>query len=158
MKKGYLLFFLMLFQCVAFSQGYTLRGVVYDKESNERLSSANVLLYSRANKLLKFTTTDKEGTFLIDIADVSVEKSYLKVSFIGYETMQREIDRSNEWEIALMPKATQIKEVIVKAPKIKAQGDTLVYDVRQFSKEGDRSIGDVLRRMPGIQTGENGQL
>ena len=50
----------ILFQCVVFSQSHTLRGVVYDKETNERLSSANVLLYSRANKLLKFTTTDKE--------------------------------------------------------------------------------------------------
>ena len=158
MKKVFFLLLFILFQCVAFSQGYTLRGFVYDKETNERLSNANVLLYSRANKLLKFTTTNKEGTFLIDIVDGSVEKSYLKVSFIGYETMQREIDRSNEWEIALMPKATKIKEVIVKAPKIKAQGDTLVYDVRQFSREGDRSIGDVLRRMPGIQTGENGQI
>lgn len=158
MKKVFFLLTFILFQCMVFSQSHTLRGVVYDKDTNERLSSANVLLYSRANKLLKFTTTDKEGTFLMDIVDGSVEKSYLKVSFIGYETMQREIDRSNEWEIALTPKVTRIKEVIVKAPKIKAQGDTLVYDVRQFSKEGDRSIGDVLRRMPGIQTGENGQI
>lgn len=158
MKKFFFLLTFILFQCVVFSQSHTLRGVVYDKETNERLSNANVLLYSRANKLLKFTTTDKEGTFLMDIVDGSVEKSYLKVSFIGYETMQREIDGSNDWKLALTPKATKIKEVIVKAPKIKAQGDTLVYDVRQFSKEGDRSIGDVLRRMPGIQTGENGQI
>lgn len=158
MKKFFFLLTFILFQCVVFSQSHTLRGVVYDKETNERLSSANVLLYSRANKLLKFTTTDKEGTFLMDIVDGSVEKSYLKVSFIGYETMQREIDGSNDWKLALTPKATKIKEVIVKAQKIKAQGDTLVYDVRQFSKEGDRSIGDVLRRMPGIQTNESGQI
>ena len=92
MKKFFFLLTFILFQCVVFSQNHTLRGVVYDKETNERLSSANVLLYSRANKLLKFTTTDKEGTFLMDIVDGSVEKSYLKVSFIGYETMQREID------------------------------------------------------------------
>lgn len=51
-----------------------------------------------------------------------------------------------------------IKEIIVKAPKVRVQGDTITYDVRLFSKEGDRSIGDVLRRMPGIKTNENGQV
>ena len=41
-----------------------------------------------------------------------------------------------------------IKEIIVKAPKVRVQGDTITYDVRLFSKEGDCSIGDVLVRMP----------
>lgn len=158
MKKC-LFILLILFPCVALAQGYyTLRGMVNDGETNEKLPNANVLLYSDINKLLKFTTTDKGGTFQMALPDSLIGKSYLKVSFIGYGTLQKKIDGSNDWKLVLMPKTTKIKEVIVKAPKIKAQGDTLVYDVRQFSKEGDRSIGDVLRRMPGIQTNESGQI
>lgn len=158
MKKS-LFILLILFPCVVLAQGYyTLRGMVNDGETNEKLPNANVLLYSDINKLLKFTTTDKGGTFQMALPDSLIGKSYLKVSFIGYGTLQKKIDGSNDWELVLMPKTTKIKEVIVKAPKIKAQGDTLVYDVRQFSKEGDRSIGDVLRRMPGIHTNESGQI
>lgn len=157
--KKILFILLILFPCVVLAQGYyTLRGMVNDGETNEKLPNANVLLYSDINKLLKFTTTDKGGTFQMALPDSLVGKSYLKVSFIGYGTLQRKIDGSNDWKLALTPKATEIKEVIVKAPKIKAQGDTLVYDVRQFAKEGDRSIGDVLRRMSGIQTNESGQI
>ena len=158
MKKS-LFILLILFPCVVLAQGYyTLRGMVNDGETNEKLPNANVMLYSNMNKLLKFTTTGKTGTFQMALPDSLVGISYLKVSFIGYGTLQKKIDGSNDWKLALTPKATKIKEVIVKAPKIKAQGDTLVYDVRQFSKEGDRSIGDVLRRMPGIQTNESGQI
>ena len=158
MKKS-LFILLILFPCVALAQGYyTLRGMVSDGETNEKLPNANVLLYSDINKLLKFTTTDKDGTFQMSLSDSLIGKSYIKVSFIGYKTLQKRIDGSNDWKLVLTPKATIIKEVIVKAPKIKAQGDTLVYDVRQFAKEGDRSIGDVLRRMPGIQTNESGQI
>lgn len=159
--KGTLLCCLLLvcFRCgELLAQDHPLSGVVCDRETQEKLPGANVLLYADSGKMLKFTTTDKEGTFRIVIPAEAVGASYLQVSYMGYETLRRRTDRTDDWKLKLLPKATVIKEVIVKAPKIKAQGDTLVYDVRQFSKEGDRSIGDVLRRMPGIKTGENGQI
>ena len=48
-------------------------------------------------------------------------------------------------------KDIQLKEVTVKAKKIRQRGDTLIYQVATFAKDGDRSIGDVLKKMPGIQ-------
>ena len=47
-------------------------------------------------------------------------------------------------------KNIRLKEVTVKAKKIRQRGDTLIYQVATFAKDGDRSIGDVLKKMPGI--------
>ena len=55
-------------------------------------------------------------------------------------------------------KNIELKEVTIKAQKIRQRGDTLVYSVATFAKDGDRSIGDVLKKMPGIQVAEDGKI
>ena len=63
-----------------------------------------------------------------------------------------------QYNVALHAQAIDIKEIIVKAPKIKSQGDTIIYNVASFSKEGDKTIGDVLKKLPGVRVEENGQI
>lgn len=55
-------------------------------------------------------------------------------------------------------KNIELKEVTIKAQKIRQRGDTLVYGVATFAKDGDRSIGDVLKKMPGIQVADDGKI
>lgn len=47
---------------------------------------------------------------------------------------------------------------MVKSGKIWQLGDTLNYSVDAFIGKNDISIGDVLRRMPGIQVDDNGHI
>ena len=60
--------------------------------------------------------------------------------------------------VYLEPQQTVLKEVTVKAKKIWEQGDTIVYNVGSFAQDHDRSIGDVLKRMPGINVEESGKI
>lgn len=153
----FLLFAMMHHRAVA--QNYRVTGTVSDKNNRERLEGVNVLLYSgKEKKLLKFTTTTSKGAFSMMIPDSLAGKGYFQFSFMGYETLRKNIQNEKKWDIYLSQKEMKIKEIIVKAPKVRVQGDTITYDVRLFSKEGDRSIGDVLRRMPGIKTNESGQV
>lgn len=55
-------------------------------------------------------------------------------------------------------KNIELKEVTIKAQKTRQRGDTLVYSVATFAKDDDRSIGDVLKKMPGIQVAEDGKI
>ena len=55
-------------------------------------------------------------------------------------------------------KNIELKEVTIKAQKIRQRDDTLVYSVATFAKDGDRSIGDVLKKMPGIQVADDGKI
>ncbi len=60
--------------------------------------------------------------------------------------------------VYLRPGTTVLKEVTVKADKIREQGDTIKYNVGSFAQSQDRSIGDVLKRMPGINVDKSGKI
>ena len=60
--------------------------------------------------------------------------------------------------IVMTPATTLLKEVAVKADRIREQGDTITYNVGTFAQAQDRSIGDVLKRMPGIDVNKSGKI
>jgi hypothetical protein len=51
-----------------------------------------------------------------------------------------------------------IEDVMAKAPEIVRRGDTLTYVVASFSDTSDRSIGEVLKKMPGIEVEKTGRI
>ena len=67
-------------------------------------------------------------------------------------------NRSQRVDIRARQKAIELKEVSVKADKIRQHGDTLNYTVGAYQQQGDRVIGDVLKRMPGIEGSESGAI
>ena len=60
--------------------------------------------------------------------------------------------------VALEPRAIQLNEVSVRAERIREQGDTISYNVAGFSHKMDRTIGDVMQRMPGIDVAADGRV
>jgi hypothetical protein len=60
--------------------------------------------------------------------------------------------------VMLGGKPIVIREVTVKAPPISQRGDTLAYRVENFADIQDKTIGDVLRKMPGIEVAEGGEI
>jgi hypothetical protein len=43
-------------------------------------------------------------------------------------------------------------------PLLRKDGNTLNYDVQSFSNAQDRTIGDVIKKLPGAEVAENGQI
>jgi len=59
----------------------------------------------------------------------------------------------------MQEEAIALKEVTIKASKVREHGDTLTYNVASFADQNDRSIGDVLARVPGFEVNkQNGQI
>lgn len=67
-------------------------------------------------------------------------------------------NRSQHREISVEEMALEIKEVTVRAPKIYSKGDTIRYNVAAFQSKNDLSIGQVLKRLPGITVSDAGQI
>lgn len=61
-------------------------------------------------------------------------------------------------EIIVEEKVQEIAEVVVRAPKIYSKGDTISYHVAAFQSKNDISIGQVLKRLPGITVSDVGQI
>lgn len=132
-------------------------GIVIDKESSEPLTGASVIVKGADGKIKKFTTSKAKGDFTLSMP--SVRGCRLEVSMMSFAKKYIPLDSvSMPLTVALEPGNTLLKEVTVKAERIREQGDTISYSVSSFAQEQDRSIGDVLRRMPGINVESSGKI
>ncbi len=132
-------------------------GTVLEEGSKEPLTGASVILRNSEGKIKKYATSDTNGKFSIPSPEV---KGYtLDVSMMGFAKQTVQLDSVQiPVTIIMEAAATMLKEVAVKADRIREQGDTITYDVGSFAQAQDRSIGDVLKRMPGIDVASNGKI
>ena len=140
------------------AQSMTLSGKVVDGGSKEPLPNVIVMLKTEDGKaILRHTTTDEKGTFVLETS--AMEKRMFTFSLMGYESVHLPLQiAQKEYRISMKPKVIRIKEVVVKAPKIRAKGDTIVYNVSRFADSQDKTIADVLKKMPGIDVETNGRI
>ncbi len=135
----------------------TVSGKVVEKETGEAVEGASVVLRDANGKIRKFATSGDGGKFSIT-APVA-EGWTAEVSMISFAKQKVALDGAKyPLTVALEPAAFQLKEVAVKAERIREQGDTITYSVGSFAQKQDRSIGDVLKRMPGIDVAKSGKI
>ena len=133
-----------------------ITGTVTDKNGD---SLTGVILQVRSNntnKMIRFGKTDNKGSFSIEAnAD-----SYLEVSMLGFKKLRiNSLSDKEPMRIVMQEEAVALKEVTVKASKVRERGDTITYNVSTFADQNDRSIGDVLARIPGFEVNkQNGQI
>ena len=147
----------LLIACSAFAQK-EMTGRLTDKQTGEALVGANVMVKNAEGKLVKFATTREDGTFLIKLSAWSKGMT-IHVSMVGMKTYTAPLsENTNKLDIRMEEDTQELKEVIVKAGRIRENGDTITYRVSGFAQKQDRSIGDVLQRMPGIDVASNGKI
>ncbi len=132
-------------------------GTVVDKDSNEPLTGASVIVKGADGKIKKYATSKGDGGFAMSLP--SVTGCRLEVSMMSFAKKTIPLDSvSFPITVQLEPGTTLLKEVTVKADRIHEQGDTITYNVGSFAQQQDRSIGDVLKRMPGINVEQSGKI
>lgn len=76
--------------------------------------------------------------------------------------MKKQVTRignvNSDISFSLKPDVKQLETFTVRASSIEKRGDTLSYLVSSFNKSNDRSIEDVLKRMPGIEVEKDGKI
>lgn len=149
----------MLLIVVAFSAmaQINVTGKVIDKENNEPLTGASVIVKGADGKIKKFSSSKADGGFSMTMP--SVNGCRLEVTMMSFAKQSIPLDSvSFPLTVYMEPGTTLLKEVTVKADRIREQGDTITYNVGSFAQQQDRSIGDVLKRMPGIDVANNGKI
>ena len=150
------LLLLCCFYSIPFLAQSVVSGRVSDVETKEALDKAIVKILNDKKQLIAYTTTDKDGYYSVKIKS-SLPEVFLSVHYLGYKTVELKIaNRTLRKDFALQPEAVKLKEVHVKPRVIEKTDDTLSYNVTSFKMQQDRSIADVLKKMPGISVSENG--
>lgn len=158
--KSFLLFlYIIVWNVFGLSaQSILLSGIVTDQEKGEPLPHVIVMLKTDDGKsILQYARTDEEGVFSIKTS--TTQNRVLTFSLMGYGAINIPLlEGKKNYQVALKSKVIQIKEVVVKAPKIRTKGDTIVYNVARFADSQDKTIADVLKKMPGIEVEKSGKI
>ena len=155
--KHFISFLFSLFVTVNAVAQVNVSGKVIDGENNEPLTGASVIVKGADGKIKKYTMSKGDGGFAMSLPTVTGCR--LEVAMMSFEKKSIPLDSvSFPLTVMLEPGTTLLKEVTVKADRIREQGDTISYFVGSFAQEQDRSIGDVLKRMPGIDVERSGKI
>lgn len=135
-----------------------LKGKVKDTKGNA-IASASVNLKDKENNILSFTRTDEKGNYTLSFTEENKNLN-LEVTVIGYGKQTQEVSElSHSYDFTLAESQINLQTVVVKnRPSLTQKGDTLDYKTSDFAGKQDRSIGDVIRKMPGMEVADNGKI
>jgi len=156
MRLKYVLLMMMSpIACLAQTQ---LTGKVIAENTKKSLGWVSVVAENDAHKPVAFTQTKENGMFVLKIPE-GPPASYIMVSMLGYAKQTISIANfHNGQTITLKEEQLQLKEVKVTSKRLKQRSDTLFYSVAGFRQAQDRSIADVIAKMPGLEVSQTGVI
>ncbi|MGG7664243.1 carboxypeptidase-like regulatory domain-containing protein [Dyadobacter sp. BHUBP1] len=151
---------LVLFIQIGSSQSHA-QTIISGKVTDERgtaIPNANIAIVNKNNTISAFTFSANDGSFTLKIA-LTADTLILKATRLGFEVGVFLLsNKTQSVLLVLKESALKLQELTVKAPPIILRKDTIDYPISAFKAEGDRTIADVIKRMPGIEIKENGQI
>lgn len=131
-------------------------GTVADKKNGNLLETVSVSLLSADSTIINYTYTNAKGEFEVTTAKAP---HFLSFSSMGYKRIFLPVSSfKNGMKVLLEEAPIQIKEVKVTSQRIRQVKDTLTYTVSGFRMPQDRSIEDVLKKIPGISVETDGTI
>lgn len=156
----FLTFLLCHFHLFAQSKKVEFIGKVTDSLGNN-LYGANILLLDTTESVPpSFGATDINGAFKIQIH--SNTNYRLKISFLGYLSIEKKIEVANEgiqehFEMSEAP--NKLQEVVLKyKPALKIKKDTLIYQADSFATGKERKLKELLNKLPGVEVTREGTV
>lgn len=140
------------------AQNY-IKGTIKDTE-NKPIFSANVVLKDDKGTIINYTYTDDFGNYKIETKKNG--KHLLIASSLGYEQQKSEIvveseNESNNVDFTLVPKETEIKEVIIESKRpITIKNDTIIFNADSFRQGNEQVVEDLLKKIPGLNIDAEG--
>ena len=148
-------FILLIAHLSLFAQTFT--GKVKGK-NGEPLVGASVVVTAEGNSTVAYCITSDKGQYKLTISEGKYPAS-VTVSYMGYQKKTMPFsDLKEGMTITLTEGNFKLKEVKVKAERIQSTGDTLTYSVSGFKQGQDRSIADVIAKMPGLEVKADGKI
>jgi iron complex outermembrane receptor protein len=148
-KNLFLLLAVIAFQA-AVSQNNTISGTVYDLSNKQPLPGANILIKETNNGVI----TDFDGKFSIDTRGPL--PLYLKISYLGYETQEIEIDDFDYLEIYLSPRSQALNEIVVTARRRDEQVQKIpipisVLGAKEINNSVSFNVNRIKELVPSVQ-------
>lgn len=156
--KNLLIAITLLIVGVSYGQ-VKVTGVVKDSLGNP-LEMANVIaLNKKTNALDSYGFTDAKGNYKLTLKPNATYS--IKASYIGYKTSDLLLNTKAaaiKKDIVLLSDTTLDEVDITYKIPVSIKGDTLVYDADSFKVGTEKKLGDVLKRLPGVEINDDGEI
>ena len=125
----------------------------------EKVVGALVTMLQPADSsIVAYATTDKQGFYTLK---ATTQLSEVLLSISGFNIKQKTTRikaHSQTLDFHVEEENRILREVVVKSQKLWGNRDTLNYLVSAYTRDKDRSIGDILKKLPGITIEDNGVI
>ena len=150
----------MLFSIYAVNS-QSIFGKVVDKNNSKPIFNATVQLTDSIGKTLLYVVTNSQGTFELNYPG-SLPKVWIKVSYFGYETYRKELQKpfSKELLIPLKEKINTLNEIVVKSDfkEFRVKKDTVSYNLKALRDSTEVNLEDLVKKLPGLEINDNGKI
>lgn len=152
------LFLLFMFSGVLTLAQTTVTGKITD-EDGKPLTSASVTVEEPGkDAIMAFSISNAKGEYKVTFTS-SEPTMDLKIKAFNQKPIFRNIKNQNQaLDFRMDSDATEIKEVKLKTKLITKKGDTISYDLKAFESKADRTLADVLKKIPGIDVNPDGSV
>ena len=148
MMKRLLLYIIILVSLEGKAQNFTGR---VENMSGKPLASASVVAKGDGGSVVAFARSGQDGSFSLTIPQGKEAKD-VEFLMMGFAKVVIPLkDYKNGQTVRMSEQAIALKEVKVTPQRIREEGDTLTYSVAGFRQKQDRSIADVIAKMPGLE-------
>ena len=159
MRRLFVLPFVLVSSCFVASAQTIISGTVRDARTHKGVGSVNVMLQDTVRRtMFGYAITDDSGAYSVEFRG-KADTLVVAVSGFNIKPQSRTIPaRSQRVDFAVEEGELKIREVVVRAQSVERHSDTLSYNVASFANVTDHSIGDVLRKMPGMEVAKSGEI
>lgn len=148
---------LWCYSLCTYAQEKAYSGLVCQAQSKQPIEFVSVCLLAPDSTIIDYTYTDSKGCF--ELSKQTHGGTLLSFSCVGYKKIIMPVSGFvNASKIMLEETAINIQEIKISSNRITQREDTLKYSVSGFKMPQDRSIEAVLKKIPGIEVTQNGQI
>jgi hypothetical protein len=157
MKKLLSILFALSFSMIVFAQK-TITGVITDGDGKALASASVTIEEPGKNAILAYGISNAKGEYKVSF-NSSESNLDLKIKAFNQKPITQSIKNDDQkLNFSMDSQATEIQEVRLKTKLITKKGDTISYDLKSFENKNDRTLADVLKKIPGIEVNKDGTV
>lgn len=155
------LIFMFFIQAMTYGQACKISGDVLDTLGQPIEGAVVISMEPLDSVMVEFGSTDKNGHF--KLGRFRKDSLLIQVSYLGFAPYYQIISCKGEdvkLQVKMRSEEQLLQTVIVKEERIpiKMNGDTVQYDARAFRVQPGDVVEDLLKKLPGIEIDDNGDV
>jgi hypothetical protein len=162
LKKIAVCIFLILAALSVYAQS-PVTGILADTVEQKNLSNSVIsVLRSKDSALVAFTRAGKDGKFSVPVRADGEFIVMITHPYFGDRFENILLGKNEPYDLGIVymtPKIKLLEELIIKSgAPIRIKGDTTIYTADSFKVRAGANVEELLRRLPGIQVDQSGQI